>query len=188
MKPDKYRAWLEGQPRDRIHRDQVIKQAERCIGYLEGEVERLQLELDKALERESNRTAVLTLTDGPADVETEALIRQMVTDHVIRDFGIRASDLNGRRKTRNVTWARQCWVWIVMQLTGMPCVEVARLLDRNHTTVLWLRNRVEQAIKDRTPLGGRAERLLRTIRAAVEDARDNPARPALSPSKGRKRA
>ena len=57
-------------------------------------------------------------------------------DAVCRRRNVTREEVCGRRRTRNIARARQELWWELRRDPGMSFGEIARLFDRNHTTVM----------------------------------------------------
>jgi chromosomal replication initiation ATPase DnaA len=57
-------------------------------------------------------------------------------DSVCRARGVTREELCGRRRTKNVVFARQELWWHLRRHPGMSYDEIGRLFDRNRTTIM----------------------------------------------------
>lgn len=55
---------------------------------------------------------------------------------VARRYGVTTAELRGHRRTKQVAWARQVAYWLLREQFEMSCSQVARLFERDHTSVL----------------------------------------------------
>lgn len=101
--------------------------------------------------------------------DTEQLIAR-ITAAVAREYNVTPEALTGARRSRPVTAARSCWTWLVLELTGMTTRDLERRIGRPHTSTLFQRNRVAEAIEKKTPEGGRVMRLLMQLGGRRESA------------------
>lgn len=101
--------------------------------------------------------------------DTEQLIAR-ITATVAREYNVTPEALTGARRSRPVTAARSCWTWLVLELTGMTTRDLERRIGRPHTSTLFQRNRVAEAIEKKTPEGGRVMRLLMQLGGRRESA------------------
>lgn len=50
--------------------------------------------------------------------------------------GFKVEDLYGKARGKDLAAARREWLWLVCKFTRLPYAEIARLVDRDHTTIL----------------------------------------------------
>jgi len=52
-------------------------------------------------------------------------------------FGMTMGTIEGRSRTPEVAWARQCAMHLARRFTGLSTPRIGRMFDRDHGTVLW---------------------------------------------------
>lgn len=70
----------------------------------------------------------------------------IIVSVVLAAFDLTNQRLTGRRRTREVAWARQVACYLLHRLTKLSTTCIGRTLNREHTTVIHAINLVERRI------------------------------------------
>ena len=74
---------------------------------------------------------------GGRDRRPRRVTIQQILEQVSREFGARAADLQGKRRTKSVALPRQVCMYLARELTGHSLEEIGGYFGgRDHTTVL----------------------------------------------------
>jgi chromosomal replication initiation ATPase DnaA len=163
MTRDEWTHWLEAQNWPQVHRDQVRRQAERCIDHLHAETQRLEAELDQLRDQLEARQSCLAV---PTPVAREQIVKA-----VEHDYGVKFAQLTSRRRPAGLIRARQALCFLIRELLETPFEEIGRFMNRDHSSVIYGCNTVRAAIEARTLQGARVVKLLTALRG------DSPAFP-----------
>jgi len=82
---------------------------------------------------------VLAATDG-------ALTLADIESIVAAYFGVTPADLHSSRRTRNVSLARTCAMYLARQNTSMSYPEIGRAMGKNHSSVILATQRIDKAL------------------------------------------
>lgn len=166
MTRDDWNQWLDAQRWDTVHRDQVRRQAERCIDHLHAETERLQAEIAELRARQSCLRA-----SAPAPLD-------QIVKAVGREYAVSFAQITSHRRTPSVLWARQALAFLIRELHELPFEEIGRFMNRDHSTVIYVVAKVRAAIEGRKPQGARVLRLMAMLqgdaRTIFEDQPEAP--------------
>ena len=62
---------------------------------------------------------------------------QLIGQAAAREFGVKAADLFGRTKVKEVAHARQAAFYVAREITDASLPQIARTFRRDHTTVIY---------------------------------------------------
>ena len=80
-------------------------------------------------------------------------------------FNISSSDIRGRKRTKNIAWPRQIAMYIIDHLGEYSMNEIGNEFGKDHTTVIYAIQKVEDSIKSNPTL----EPVIQKIEAIVKD-------------------
>lgn len=81
--------------------------------------------------------------------ETGSVTADDIIDAVCRLFNVKKSDLTGKKKNREITEPRQLCIYTITELLNMPLAAIGNLFGgRDHTTILYARDKIAQSLKD----------------------------------------
>ncbi len=93
-------------------------------------------------------TLTRLLKDMVIKVDSESYTYDMLIRAVCKYFHISASDLKGKSKRKEIAYPRQICMYMCMTLVkNATSVDVGRILDKDHTTVLYAHNKIECDLK-----------------------------------------
>lgn len=81
-------------------------------------------------------------------------------------FNISSSDIRGRKRTKNIAWPRQIAMYIINHLGEYSMNEIGNEFGKDHTTVIYAIQKVEDSIKSNPTL----EPVIQKIEASLIDA------------------
>lgn len=96
---------------------------------------------------------------------TSAPTPALIIGEVSRFYSIEESVLRGTLKNRGTAEARQVAMYLIRQLTSLSLPDIGKEFGKDHTTVLYSINKVEQALKE--PSSGLQD-IIRDIRANID--------------------
>ncbi len=126
----------------------------RVIGYSALQSKALTLEMARDALRD-----VIQPKERKVTIET---ILRTVADH----YGVKASDLTGKRRLKSISLPRQVGMYLARRLTEYSLVEIGgQFGGRDHTTVIYANERVAALLETNARLKDDLDELLRRIRA-----------------------
>ncbi len=135
-----------------------IREVEGAIYKVASLSELMHRPIDLALAREALRDAAAS---SRRQVTIESIVR-VVTAH----FGVKAVDLQSKKRSRSVAHPRQVCMVLARRLTGHSLVEIGgHFGGRDHTTVLYALNKVEREQQVDGRLKDLLEALAREVRS-----------------------
>ena len=91
-------------------------------------------------------------------------IIKIVAEH----FNISSSDIRGRKRTKNIAWPRQIAMYIINDLGEFSMNEIGSEFGKDHTTVIYAIQKVEDSIKSNPALEPLIQKIESNIRKASE--------------------
>ncbi|MBR5923592.1 MAG: chromosomal replication initiator protein DnaA [Clostridia bacterium] len=89
------------------------------------------------------------IKDVIADSKPEPVTVEKIIEEVARSYNISESDIISNRKTAKLALARQVAMYIARQTTDLSYKAIGEKFGRDHTTVLYNCNRVEEFLADK---------------------------------------
>ena len=88
------------------------------------------------------------LKDMVISVDFSSYTYDMLVRAVCKYFHISASDLKGKSKRKDIAYPRQICMYMCMELVkNATSVDIGRIFDKDHTTVLYAHNKIESDLK-----------------------------------------
>jgi chromosomal replication initiator protein len=97
---------------------------------------------------------------GPSKRLTVADIQKEVENY----YKISHADLVGKKRTRNIIYARQIGIYLCRQMLDIPFNDIGKKFNRDHSTVMYSVNNVEEKLKESRELREELENLRQIIR------------------------
>jgi chromosomal replication initiator protein len=136
-----------------------IREIEGAIAKVASLAELARRPVDIAMAREALRD---TLAPSRRQVTIDAIVR-CVTSH----FGVKPVDLQSKRRSRSIAHPRQVCMFLARQLTPHSLVEIGGYFGgRDHTTVMYAVDRVQQELATDPALKGLIEDLARELKGS----------------------
>ena len=91
------------------------------------------------------REAVSELITGnePVHVTIEKILSTVSTK-----YNVSIEDLKGRRRTKDIAKARHIAIYLIKQMTDIPLTNIARVFERDHTTIMSSVEVIEREIRE----------------------------------------
>ena len=87
--------------------------------------------------------------DVISDTKPEPITVEKIISEVARSYSVSESDIVSNRKTAKLALARQVAMYIARETTDLSYKAIGEKFGRDHTTVLYNYNRVEEFLKDK---------------------------------------
>ena len=99
-------------------------------------------------------------TGGPSKRLTIADIQKEVENF----YKVSHADLVGKKRTRNIIYARQIAIYLCRQMLDLPFNDIGKKFNRDHSTVMYSVTNVEEKMKESRELREELETLKQLIR------------------------
>lgn len=100
--------------------------------------------------------------------KTENVSIDRIIKAVAECFNISSSDIRGRKRTKNIAWPRQIAMYIINHLGEYSMNEIGNEFGKDHTTVIYAIQKVEDGIKSNPTLEPLIQKIESDIREAIE--------------------
>ena len=119
------------------------------IRQLEGVVKKLQAYI--AIQKKIPSVAIAQnfIKDVIVDTKPEPISVEKIISEVAKSYNISENDIISNRKTAKLALARQVAMYIARQTTELSYKAIGEKFGRDHTTVLYNCNRIEEFLKDK---------------------------------------
>ncbi|MBO4734596.1 MAG: chromosomal replication initiator protein DnaA [Clostridia bacterium] len=119
------------------------------IRQLEGVVKKLQAYIAIQKKVPSLAVAQNFIKDVIIDTKPEPISVEKIIAEVAKSYGLSENDIISSRKTAKLALARQVSMFIARQTTELSYKAIGEKFGRDHTTVLYNCNRVEEFLRDK---------------------------------------
>lgn len=148
--------------------DNVIQYiAERIksnIRQLEGITKKLHAICTFGDQQPTIALAQTAIKDILNDIQPLPVTISRIVDEVSRTTGISVEDIYSRKRTADVSIARKMCFYIIREVTNMSYKNIGKEFDRDHSTVLYNIEEIENQIKTDSTLNSRVSDIINNIK------------------------
>ena len=141
---------------DRIRRD--VRQMESCLNSLAAKSRLLGRSIDLGITRES----LADLLEDAAGCTLED-IQKLICRH----YQVSLDELKSSSRKKNIVLPRNLGMYLCRSMTEMSLQEIGRGFGRNHSTVLYSVNKIENSLKKDNKIKGQVEFLSERLKNAT---------------------
>lgn len=105
---------------------------------------------------------VISIID-PDNIPTDALIERILST-VSKNYGVSVESMKSKKKTDNISNARQIAIYIIRSMTELTYKEIGAIFDRNYSTVIASVDKVEVNIKTVNNFESEINKLIKEIK------------------------
>ena len=134
------------------------------VRQLEGAVKKLGARSFLTGDRITVDLAVSCIADLLTGSEPVSVTVDRILEKVSKKYGISIDDIKGRKRTKEIAFARHISIYIIRKLTGMSFPAIGKTLGRNHTTIMSSLDTVEKDLDSNTLLEIEINELIREIK------------------------
>lgn len=134
------------------------------VRQLEGAVKKLGARSFLTGDRITVDLAVSCIADLLTGSEPVSVTVDRILEKVSKKYGISIEDIKGRKRTKEIAFARHISIYIIRKLTGMSFPAIGKTLGRNHTTIMSSLDTVEKDLDSNTLLEIEINELIREIK------------------------
>jgi chromosomal replication initiator protein len=84
---------------------------------------------------------------------------------VCKHFNVNISDLNSKKKSDSIAWPRQIAMYLASQMTSLSLTEIGAEFNRDHSTVLYAKEKVKQEIDENPFFAAILNKIINDIKA-----------------------
>jgi chromosomal replication initiator protein len=134
------------------------------VRELEGAVVRVVAQADLTGEALTIDLARQVLADVITQPSREVTVPQII-DAVVRRYGVKVSDLQGKKRQQSISLPRQVSMYLARRMTNLSLEEIGGYFGgRDHTTVLHAERKIDDMLRTDSALQAALETLERDIR------------------------
>jgi chromosomal replication initiator protein len=109
-------------------------------------------------------------TQAPQEPHREAVNMQEIVGLVETTFGVSRTELISKSRKGKVNWARQVAMYLARMHTLLPLEEIGKTFGRDHATVIYAFQRVQESIAEQPTKRYEVEFLRRKLQARTPRA------------------
>ena len=102
------------------------------------------------------------------DVITSPKQANLSIDTIIKviaeEYGLSSTDIKGKKRTKNVILPRQIAMYIAREITEFSTTEIGAEFERDHTTVVYACQKIEESIQSDSKFDSKIQLLIRNIK------------------------
>ena len=99
----------------------------------------------------------------PGNIPTGIMVEKILSV-VSNHFGVSIEDIKSKKRTQNVSSARQTAIYIIRNLTSLSQDEIGKIFGRDHATVIFAISKIETNIKTKNKTGAEIKNLIKEIK------------------------
>ena len=99
----------------------------------------------------------------PGNIPTGIMVEKILSV-VSNHYGVTIEDIKSKKKTQNVSAARQTAIYIMRNLTSLSQEEIGKIVGRDHATVIYALSKIETNIKTKNKAGAEIKKLIKEIK------------------------
>lgn len=133
------------------------------VRQIEGALKRLKA-ISLLTEKEITvETAAGSLTDIVSEEIPLSVKIAKVLREVSAKYGFEEADLKGKKRTRELVWARHVAIYILRKRTDMSLPAIGNVFGRDHSTILYSSNLIEREIQSNPSFAVEMNELINSI-------------------------
>ena len=117
--------------------DFIARQLKSNIRQLEGAVNRLEALVTMRGMVLNTRTAEVAISDIVSENRPIPVTIERIVEETARSFQLTGADLRSKRRSAEISRARQAAMYIISQMTGQPTKAIGNEFSRDHSTVVY---------------------------------------------------
>jgi len=117
--------------------DFIARQLKSNIRQLEGAVNRLEALVTMRGMMLNQRTAEVAIADIVSEDRPIPVTIERIVEETARAFQLTGADLRSKRRSADISHARQVAMYIISQMTGQPTKAIGNEFSRDHSTVVY---------------------------------------------------
>ena len=117
--------------------DFIARQLKSNIRQLEGAVNRLEALVTMRGMMLNQRTAEVAIADIVSEDRPIPVTIERIVEETARSFQLTGADLRSKRRSADISHARQVAMYIISQMTGQPTKAIGNEFSRDHSTVVY---------------------------------------------------
>jgi chromosomal replication initiator protein len=146
--------------------DFIARQLKSNIRQLEGAVNRLEALVTMRGMMLNQRTAEVAIADIVSENRPIPVTIERIVEETARSFQLTGADLRSKRRSAEISHARQVAMYIISQMTGQPTKAIGNEFSRDHSTVVYALREMRAEIQ-------RDPGLRKTVNEIIKNVQEN---------------
>ena len=146
--------------------DYIARHLKSNIRQLEGAVNRLEALVTMRGMPLNARTAEVAISDIVSENRPIPVTIERIVEETARAFQLTGADLRSKRRSADISHARQVAMYIISQMTGQPTKAIGNEFSRDHSTVVYALREMRAEIQ-------RDPGLRKTVNEIIKNVQEN---------------
>ncbi|MGN0974906.1 MAG: chromosomal replication initiator protein DnaA [Gemmiger sp.] len=108
--------------------------------------------------------ATTAIKDTLNDTQPIPITIEKIINEVARTYNVLPADIRGKKRSANVSGARQMSMYIIREITGMSMEAIGQEFQRDHSTVVYSLKTIEESISRDRRLKEMADDIMKNVR------------------------
>ncbi len=116
------------------------------IRQIEGAIKKLSaksLIMGQVIDMELAKKCLTELLGGAEPISTTV---DKIFAAVYNKYGVSKEDIKSKKRTKEVTWARQMTVYLIREITELSYPNIGNIIDKDHTSVIYANDKIVQKL------------------------------------------
>ncbi len=135
------------------------------IRQLEGVVKKMNIICMVEGEKPNMNTAQKAIKDIMNDAEPVPMTIERIVEEVARIFDVPAADIYTERRSQPISRARQAAMYCIREITSMSFEAIGAEFGKDHTTVIYAVQKIEELIKDKPEFRAKVEDIIKNVKS-----------------------
>ena len=112
------------------------------IRQIEGAIKKLSaksLIMGQVIDMELAKKCLTELLGGAEPISTTV---DKIFAAVYNKYGVSKEDIKSKKRTKEVTWARQMTVYLIREITELSYPNIGNIIDKDHTSVIYANDKI----------------------------------------------
>lgn len=124
----------------------VAHQIKSNIRQIEGTVKKLFANFQLTGEKPSTVVAQKAIADIRTDDAPTPVTVDRIMGEVARTYNLTVADITSKNQSKNISHARKIAMYIIREITDLPIMEIGRIFDKDHSTVVYALKSINNAL------------------------------------------
>lgn len=144
--------------------DYMAERLQKNIRQIEGVLKRLYAihSIDNSHVTKESIDQAISYID-PGNIPTGVMVEKILSA-VASHYGVTVEDLKSKKRTENISNARHVSIYVLRKLTNLSLKETGDVFNRDHSTIIFAENKVENNIKTKNKVGAEIKKIIKDIK------------------------
>lgn len=124
----------------------IAHQIKSNVRQIEGTVKKLFANFQLTGEKPSTVVAQKAIADIRTDDAPTPVTVDRIMGEVARTYNLTVADITSKNQSKNISHARKIAMYIIREITDLPIMDIGRIFDKDHSTVVYALKSVNNAL------------------------------------------